>query len=279
MRSIRDLAARAAILADAPQAAGRMEIFLEHAYREMVHRCGSLYRETWQSPLVANQRAYTLPTDLRYIIKDSVRIDYAPAAIASITRAIAGGVCTVTVTTVDNHNLVTGNVITVDDVTVTGGVAEFSLSQVAITRTGAKTFTCVEADSAGADGDAGSPNTGYVYAGTSQALTFAYEDELDLDADFNETAGLPAYWFIMDSATIGVSPKPSVTYPALYLEYDAEAPSTLSLTATLPVAAALEQDFLDYAVARNGGASMVEQDALLTRLCGRMNATINQRGV
>lgn len=243
MRSIRELARRAAILYGAgAQEQGKYEIYVEEAWRQFVHECGGFYTRTTVLPLSLTAQTFALPDRLREIAEHGVFLSYQPRDIASIARV--SDVVTVVTDTV--HGLETGMYIGIDDVTGAGGTT-FDGGPFQVTVTNTTTFTFSQDD----DDDTGSG--GQVICGyDAKALTPKYHQE-DTNPAYYTEQGAPADYYFPDAFNLAIAPLTDGSYPELFIVYDAEEDDDLDLDTALDPPAYIEPGLLDYAAARAAG--------------------------
>ena len=248
-RSIRELAYRAHGLY--PPKGGEdnvtlLEARIEEAYRELVHQCGGVYSNTQETSLTLSTRTFALPSDFREIRPKGVYLSYTPRTISAISRSTN----VVTVTTSSVHGLAVGMTVKITGVTDTS----FDEDSAVITALGTPTTTQFKYAQTG---DAGSSSGGTVECSLDAVyLTLDRRYDLTLVPTYDATAGRPSTYWYPDARNISLEPISDGVYPALFVEYDGEAPDTLDLTATLPIPGYLENALMAYGAAYAGTLDM-----------------------
>ncbi len=243
-RSIDELAVRAHRLYHPPDAdQAQYVIWIEDGFREFVHECGGVYTVPEEIILVDATREYALPTRLRKIKPAGVYLYYAPRTIAAVgIPGLVRALQNVTITTTAAHYVAVGMEITIAGVTESGtsfGVTgDFTIETVP----NATQFTYADARDAAIGG------------GGTVALTDGDEVMLDLldeteqvdSAGWQTTEGaVSGYWF-PDSLHIAFYPVPDGTDPIAVIRYDADAPTSITTSADLPVADWCEKGLIGY---------------------------------
>ncbi|MHB9105755.1 MAG: hypothetical protein ACYDCO_01750 [Armatimonadota bacterium] len=249
MRSIRELARRAAILnGGGADAQGKYEIYVEEAWREFVHQVGGVYTRTSVLPLSLTAQTFALPARLREIAEHGVYLSYQPRDIASIARVAD----TVTVETTTDHGLEVGMSVGIDDVTPVGTSTFDGAPFVVLTVPDTTHFTYTDDD----DDDTGAGGQ-VVCAYDAKPLTPRYHVE-DSNPAYYTTQGSPAEYYFPDAVNLAVCPLTDGSYPELFIVYDAEEEAALNLDTALSPQEFVEPGLLDYAQERMEGAKAHE---------------------
>lgn len=246
-RSLRELATRAFELfspnSEVPSE-GQYLIRIEEAWRHLVDQCPGVYRQTVEIPLSLSVREFSLPLDCLEPVKNGITLSYLPRNISTLSRA-TGGVVTATTTTA--HNLEDGMTVKIVDSTPAGSTI-FDGSFDDINSTGNTTFTYQDSETT-AD-----TATGGTVEQSSDAVALTKKDRKDLTIlpEDQATVGQPQYYYVGDGNTICIEPISDGGFPALAVEYQAEAPDPMPLDTRLPIPGLVEQYLMAYAAGKVG---------------------------